>query len=259
MHHIVTPKTYDMKTPVIIISLLFFLSPTHAQYNPVASMQNEFKDIATFSKRSRQSGFEGLQSYKSDDIKGSQFFYPEFTRGSVTTTNNETFSSIYQFLFDKVRQELFIIAKDDKTQPPEVLLAEKAQIKTFTITTDKDHVFVPARNYDATNTTDFYEVLRKNDSSFTLLKCIKTTFVKMDTRDLEKMKRGEMYDEFVDKINYYISFKSGKPQPVSFKKKSIINAFPDSKKSFIENYLQDHSQDDIDEQYLIKIADAVNN
>ena len=245
-----------MKTPFFICSMLFIISAAQAQFNPTTSMQNDFKDIAHY--RGRQNGYEAVQTYSSGNIKGSQFFYPGFADGSVTTTNNEVLSGIYQFLFDKVRQEFFIINKSDKRDPPEVLLAEKSQVKSFTLTTDRDHVFVPARNYDAANNTDFYEILDKNDSGFSLLKLTKTTFVKFDNRDMEKVKRGDMYDEFVDKTTYYISFKNGKLQQVTFKQKSLVSAFPVSKKEIIDDFFRNHNQDEVNEQALINFVDAIN-
>jgi hypothetical protein len=245
-----------MKILIILTSLIIFISSASAQYNPVVGMQNSFKDISKFT--SRQSGFEGIQTYSSGNIKGSQFFYPNFSSGSVTTINNETISNTYLFLFDKVRQELFIMSKDDKRDPPEILLGEKPQIKSFTIATDKEHLFVPSRNYIPENTTDFYEELSKNDSGYTLLKFVKTTFVKMDTRDMQKMKSGDNYDEFVDKVSYYVSYKMAKPQQISLKQKSILGAFVGDKKTIVEEYIKAHDQNDINEQFLINLLGEVN-
>lgn len=245
-----------MKTSLFFCSLIFLISTVNAQFIPTPSMQSDFKEIAKFS--GRQNGYEAVQTYSSGNIKGSQFFFQGFTDGSVTTTNNEVLKGIYQFLFDKVRQEFFIISKSDKRDPPEVLLAEKSQVKSFTLLTDRDHLFVPARTYDPANTVDFYEVLEKDDSGYTLLKSIKTTFVKFDNRDIEKIKRGDFYDEFVDKITYYISYKSSKPQSISLKKRNMINAFPEAKKAAVQSFQEDHSQDDVNEQYLINLVQAVN-
>lgn len=248
-----------MKNSISVICFLFIISSTFAQYDPTISMQGNFKDIATFSKTGgKQLGYQGIQSYSNGVVRGSQFFYPLFANGSVTTTNNEVISNIYQFLFDKVRQELFIISKDDKRPQPEILLSDKTQIKSFMISTDKDHFFVPAHDYIPENKTDFYEVLTKADTAYTLLKFVKTNFVKLNTGDIEKMKRGDMYDEFVDKTTYYISYKMGKPTPVTFKHKSILNAFPPAKKEIIDEYFRDHDQENENEQFLINIVDEMN-
>ena len=167
-------------------------------------------------------------------------------------------TGIYQFLFDRVRQELFITAKADKNPQPEVLLAEKQQVKSFSITTDREHTFVAARIYDPTNTNDFYEVLKKDDSGYTLLKLVKTTFMKMDYGDMQKVKRGDIYDEFIDKTNYYVSYRSGKPQEITFKKKNMAKAFQADKKAAVDYYTDTHGND-VDENYLVNLVLSVNN
>lgn len=245
-----------MKKLSLISVLLCFISIAFCQYNPTTSMQDEFKQISGL--KTRQSGFEGFQTYSSNEVRGSQFFYPTWANGSVTTINNEFISNNYQFLFDKVRQELFIIYKPGNTPAKEVLQAEKGQIKSFTINTDKEHKFLPGKMFNAENPDDYYEVLEKSDSGFTLLKFVKTTFVKFDSRDIMKVKRGDMYDEFVDNISYYISYKSAKPQLIGFKEKTILNVIPISKKSIVDDYFEIHSQDEHNDDFLVKIVMAIN-
>lgn len=242
-----------MKTLLSILSVLFVAATANAQ---TASIAANLKQAGL--RAGNNGGYQTIQTYTSETVKGSQFFSPGFMDGSVTTINNETFTGIYQFLFDKVRQELFVIAKSDKKPQPEVLLAEKQQVKSFTINTDREHTFVAARNYDPTNTSDFFEVLKRDDSGYTLLKLVKTTFVKFDYRDMQKVKRGDINDEFVDKATYYISYKSGKPQEISLKKKNLAKAFQADKKAFVDNYTDSHG-DDVDEAYLMILVLAVNN
>ena len=242
-----------MKTLLSIFSLLLLVANTNAQ---TASMAANLKQAGL--RAGLNGGYQTIQTYTSDNVKGSQFFYPGFKDGAVTTISNEYITGMYQFLFDKVRQELFITSKSDKSANPEVLLAEKQQIKSFSITTDREHTFVAARIYDPTNTTDFFEVLKKDDSAYSLLKLVKTTFVKMDMRDMEKVKRGEFFDEFVDKVTYYVSYKSGKPQEITFKKRSMPSAFRPDKKAFIDNYT-DQSNENADEQFLVNLVSSVNN
>ena len=246
-----------MKISLLIICLFFVVTVSNAQSTSVDLMQGNFKQMSLF--KGNNTGYQGFQTYGAQNVRGSQFFYPGFQDGSVTTINNEQLTGIYQFLFDKVRQELFITSKTDKSSSPEVLVAEKQQVKSFSITTDREHTFVAARIYDPSNTTDFYELLNKNDSPYTLLKAVKTTFVKMDYRDLEKVKHGDIYDEFVDKTSYYVSYKSGKPREISFRKKNLANAFQADKKILIENYIDNHPNDDVDEGYLLNLVYSANN
>src|ERR1700722_2618567 len=133
-----------------------------------SAMADEFKEVSKFGIR--QTGFEGIQTYNSGIVNGSQFFSPSWSAGTVTTTANETFGKGYSFLFDKVRQELFMKWKDS----PVILLADKSQINSFTLHTDKDHCFVASGIYDPSKKGDFFEVLAKSDTGWTLLKQIKT-------------------------------------------------------------------------------------
>ena len=243
-----------MKTTLSILALLILVASTQAQ---TASIAANLKQAGL--RAGLNGGYQTIQTYTSDIVKGSQFFYQGFKDGSVTTTNNELITGIYQFLFDKVRQELFITSKSDTRPEPEVLLAEKQQVKSFTITTDREHSFVAARNYDPSNTSDFFELLKKDDSAYSLLKLVKTTFVKMDMRDMEKVKRGEFFDEFVDKVTYYVSYRSGTPKEITFKKRTMPSAFQGDKKAAVDNYTDTHASQDVDENYLVNLVSSVNN
>lgn len=241
------------------INLIIFITITFssfAQQNQ-ASMVNDFKQIASAGKGRYLIG-GAIQTYSSDEVKGNQFFNPNFSKGAVVISTGEIIGSNYLFLFDKVRQELFIKSADDKKTQPEILLAEKTQIKSFTLFTDKHHFFEPVSKYDSENTNDFYEVLLQNNEAFTLLKFVKTTFVKMDKSDMQKFKNGDMSDEFVDKVTYFISFKNAKPQLIKFTKKSILNALPLQKKALAENYFASNNQEKIDEYFVINMTSTLN-
>ena len=126
-------------------------------------------------------------------------------------------------MFDKVRQQLFI--KQQNSQ--DILLADKDQISAFEIITDKPHRFEPASRYDPSKKDFFFEVLVKADTGYSLLKYTKTSFVKADMHDMEKVKSGENYDEFKDEVTYYISYQNGIPQKVDLREKSIKKMFAD--------------------------------
>jgi hypothetical protein len=222
-----------------------------AQEIPSIGMRDEFSTIARFG--SRQTGFEGIQSYSSGQVNGSQFFYPTWTTGSVITTTNDTIGNRYLFLFDKVRQELFIKPKTSN----EVLQANKSQINSFTLKTERAHLFFPAIKYDIGKPGDFLEVLSLNDAGYTLLKSVKTKFIKADTRDLEKMRMGEVNDEFKDEISYYVSFNHGPLQRTELKGKSIKKALERAPQDKVAEYFKSNNNNTIDEQFLINLIESL--
>jgi hypothetical protein len=229
---------------------LLLCQKTFAQVENSA-MADEFKEISKFG--TKQTGFEGIQTYSSGIVNGSQFFSPSWSIGAVTTTANETFGKGYFFLFDKLRQELFMKPKDSSV----ILLVDKNQIKSFMLNTDRDHFFVASAHYNWPEQGIFFEVLTKIDKGFTLLKMTKTKFVKGDERDIEKQSLGEIYDSFIDGVTYYFSQNSGRPQSIGLKEKSIERAL-EQKNNRANLYFATHNKEHIDEEFLINIFEFIN-
>ncbi|MBI1780304.1 MAG: hypothetical protein HYR66_02900 [Sphingobacteriales bacterium] len=231
---------------------LFFFNLVFSQDVSAVGMQNEFNAISKYGRV--QTSGQGFQSYSSGAIDGSQFYYPNWTAGSVITANKELIKNDkYLFLFDKVRQELFIKLKKSDT----VLLADKDQIYSFTLNTaDKISFFEAGSHFDSDKKDIFYEVLVKSKNAYTLLKYVKTTLVKADPYDMEKIKAGNNHDEFKDEITYYVCYKNGLPEKVYLKEKSIKKIFSNTKQ--IQDYFQQNRSSHIDEQFLIQLIQAIN-
>jgi len=237
-----------MKSILIISASFLLFSSAYAQVEN-AEMGADFKEISKFG--SRASGFEGFNTYHSGTVEGSQFYFPNWSAGAVFTLTNEKIGKNFLFLYDKVRQELFIKMKDSST----VLLADKTQISSFILSTNGTHTFVPSATYDPSHAGNFFEMLVKNERGYTLLKLVKAKFVKADERDMEKQRLGEIYDSFQDQITYYI-YNNGALQPVTFKERSILKALAPVKDK-ASGYLNQHSGT-VDEPYLISLIEFVN-
>jgi hypothetical protein len=242
-------KSLFMKSILCLSASLVLFSTAWSQIQN-AEMAADFKEISKFG--SRASGFEGFNTYHSGNVEGSQFFFPNWSMGSVTTVSNEKVGSNFVFLYDKVRQELFMKMRDSST----ILLADKNQISSFTLNTNGTHNFVPSATYDPSNKGNFFEVLVKNEKGYTLLKLVKTKFVKADERDIEKQRLGEVYDSFQDQITYYI-YNNGTLQPVALKERSILKALAPVKDK-VSGYLAQHSGT-IDESFLADLVTSLNN
>jgi hypothetical protein len=236
-----------MKIISFFTGLLLISSATFSQVES-AQIGAEFKEVA------KSTGLNGIESYSTGEVKGSQFFYPTWTSGTVTTVHNEVIGKDYSFLYDIVRQQLFIKWKDSSA----ILLAEKDQTKGFTLNTDKVHTFISASLYNPSDKDDFYEVLSGSTQGYSLLKLTKAKFVKADQTDIMKMKDGENYDEFVNEVTYYISYNGGIPQPITFKAKSIEKAFPALKQK-VEAYYNQNDNAATGDNFLIGLLQMLNN
>jgi len=76
--------------------------------------------------------------YYTHDIRGNQFYSSGWVTGRVTNTRNEVFANGYLFLYDKVRQLLFIKERDSS----DIFLSDKNKIRSFTLNTGRVHNFV---------------------------------------------------------------------------------------------------------------------
>ncbi len=237
-----------MKKLITILPVYFII--TIQVFSQISSLgiSNEFKQITRFGKM--QTGFEGLQTYHSGNVKGSQFFNDSWSVGSVTTTNKEIFNNNYLFIYDKVRQELFLKPKDSDV----VVLTDKSQIYSFSIFTDKMHNFQQALLYDPNQKGNFFEVLVQSDK-YTLLKLIKTTFEKANPNDIEKVKQGEFEDEFVDHVTYYI-YHNNKLQKITLTENSIRKALKDQQ-STVNDFFDTHENDEVTEDLLINLINQL--
>lgn len=237
-----------MKKTSIFLALLFITTSIFSQVES-AQIGGEFKQVMS------NGGVNGIQTYNTGEVGGSQFLFPTWTSGSITTKSDKLFSNNYSFLYDKVRQELFI----KQAGSPVILQAEKDQMNAFTLNyAGKTYHFVPASFYDSSDKTDFYEVLENNSDGYSLLKLNKAKFVKADQNDMERMKDGDIHDKFVDDISYYISYKNELPEKIIPKEKKIEKAIPDAKEK-IAQYFDQNSNKPVDDNFLLGLVQSLNN
>jgi hypothetical protein len=244
-----------MKTLVILPALILSTSNLFSQSGTTAvSMGQEFAELAAHGGLSGK-GFAAFQSYSSNQVDGSQFFFPDWSRGEVVTSRKEVFNEGLQFIYDKVRQELFVRKKDSSL----ILLTNKDEIQSFILKNDRDDHFnfVNSKIFTDERPEVFYQVLVYDSVGLTLLKYTKTSLVKADTRDMMKMREGDVNDAFVDKYTYYVVKPKGMLTTVQLKSKNLKKSFADMGIN-AESYFNDHPQGIIDEEYLIGMVKQFN-
>ncbi len=233
---------------IIPALLLCMLSLKNYCQVSALGMGKEFQSITGFGRI--QTGFEGLQTYNSGNVNGNQFSTDNWSLGSVTTTEKQVISD-YLFLYDKVRQELFLKAKDDNV----VVLADKKQIASFTINSDRPHNYYHAELYDPQQAGSFFELLVQNNK-YTLLKLTKTTFEKANPNDMEKVKQGIFNDAFTDQITYYIYY-NNTTEKIALNQHSLKKTLKESR-SKTDDFFSIHQNDEVNEDLLISLVNYVN-
>lgn len=244
-----------MRTNIILPLLIFSTATLHSQSGTTAvAMGQEFAELAAHGGLSGK-GFAAFQSYSSNQVNGSQFFLTDWSGGEVVTIRKEIYNEGLQFIYDKVRQELYVRQKDSSL----ILLTNKDEIKSFSLKNEfnEQFNFVNSKFFTDERPEVFYQILINDSTNLTLLKYIKTTLVKADMRDLMKVKEGDINDAFVDKNTYYIVNSKGELTTVQLKSKSLKKAFAELGLD-AEPYLKDHPQGIIDEDYLIEMIKRFN-
>lgn len=240
-------STFFMKRFFLAFYILVFYNTVMSQATTGSSMQKDFDMISNLGKA--QTGYESFQTYTSGAVDGSQFLPDNWCNGSVTTVNNEVINK-YLFIYDKVKQNLYIKTKDSNL----VVLADKSQISSFILQADKTYSFAKASVYDPSLADGFLEILVSGN--YTLLKTINTTFEKADPSDLERARLGNHNDAFVDHNTYYIYY-DHKLQKIKLTENSLRKTIGSSDLK-LNDFLNAHQQDNIDEDYLINLVTSLN-
>jgi len=237
-----------MKKIILAVTLLSINSTVISQTTTGVSMGKDFGMISNLGKA--QTGFESFQTYSSKDVKGSQFFSYTWCSGSVTTITNTIISKNYLFLYDKVGQNLYIKPKDSTL----IVLADKSQISSFTLNTDKEHQFVKATLYNPSSHESFFEVLASGN--YTLLKSLQTIFEKANPNDIERARSGDHSDAFVDHYKYFI-FYNNSLQEIKLNENSLRKNIKNND-SKINLFLSSHQDDNINDDFLVSLFKELN-
>jgi len=241
-----------MKNKISLAILLFYSASAFSQAgtNSIA-MSNEFGMLAAHG--GVPTSFATFQTYSSNQVDGTQFFLPDWSKGEVTLNDKEVFNNGILLAYDKVRQELFIKQKD----AADILLGTKENINTFSLKDAvREYSFVNSAVFSNVKPEVYYQVLAGDMNKLSLLKYTKTSFVKADKTDMMKQKEGNVYDAFVDKVTYYISKGKAEPVQIQFKTKSLKKIFADLNIN-INKYISDHPES-INEDYMISMVEELN-
>lgn len=241
-----------MKNKISLVILLFFAVSAFSQAGSNSiTMSNEFAMLAAHGGTG--TNFSTFQTYSSNQVNGSQFFLPDWSKGEIALNSKEVFNNGILFAYDKVRQELFI----KQQNAPDILLGTKEEINTFSLwDAGREYHFINSSVYSNVKPEVFYQLLVSDPKKLTLLKYTKGTFVKADKNDMMKQKEGDIYDSFVDKVIYYISRENGELQPLQLKTKALKKTFADLNIN-IDKYVNEHSGS-VDEDYLISLVMDLN-
>ncbi len=235
---------------IFFLNLCFLICCQSFSQTSTASIGDDFKLMSSYSG-GNANGYSVIPTYKSNNIEGSPFFSPNWMPGSVTTKDSKVFSSQLLFMFDEFDNSLYYKKNDTGA----TMKIDLNQVSSFTLNSDKPHLFMPADFFSKDYTGQFFEVLVFNNK-YSLLKLSQITLQKPAYSEINQVVNNEQSSKFVTKVSYFI-YTNGVLQPAELKKKSFPKALNGSDVDKAEAYIKNNSGN-FNETYVTNMIDEIN-
>lgn len=186
------------------------------------------------------------------DISGSPYFSKDWDKGSITTTDNHTFSENLLFMYDKTDNSLYF----KNTDTGKIMKADNQKISSFILVSDKQHTFVNGSLINKDYTGRFFEVLVLNEKKYSLFKLTETSFQRPRTSGAaQAMTQTVSAGSYQDNITYFL-FSNDMLQAVELKKR-IFPEYMNSDASKAEAYIK-NNKGDFNENYVVSLLNTIN-
>ena len=135
--------------------------------------------------------------------------------------------------------------------------ADESKIYSFSLITDKAHLFMRGDLFSRDYTGKFFEVLVFNDKKYSFLKYTTTSFEPSVTiKASQTMTQSFSTGKYVDKINYFL-FYNNILQPVELKKKTFPKALDSTAYDKAEFYIKNNNSN-FNELYVTRLLETIN-
>lgn len=187
-----------------------------------------------------------------EETQGSRYIFKDWVPGSVINMKGELLANPnYVYNYDKMGGEL--LATKDGHSAIEV---NRDIVKYFRLAGGNGDT-VSFANMPLLDKVHYVQVLAEGNK-FGIYKVIKTRFEKADYTTDGIMSQGNNFDSYIDEYTYYmIDVQTGKAQQIFLKKKSIKSLFT-ADVTKVNKFVEEHSSDSIDENYLRNLGDYMN-
>jgi len=215
------------------------------------AQSNTGRQNASYSNQSFD--FSGASFVKPrGDTQGSNYFFDNWLHGYfIKQSDSIAQNPAYLYDYDKMTGSLVIT--QDKANSLEV---DAEQYKSFTLFDNSGNPYV-FNKVPAIDNGHFVEVL-SSGNKYSIYKAVKTYYKKADFSTNGVSSSGNNYDSYVDEFTYYVIKTGGQPQKLLLKSKSIKAIFSEDADK-VNKFMAEHTNDDIDDAYLTKLGDYLNN
>jgi hypothetical protein len=188
-----------------------------------------------------------------EELHGSPYLFNSWVHGyAITTADSIKQNDSYRFNYEKSTGILLYTAGGSTMKA-----VNKGEIKGFTLYDDNGQVY-KFEDVPAINAKVYVQVL-SSGNKYIIYKDLNTKFHKADFTTNGITSSGNNYDSYDDDSNYYLVKQAGgAPQKFTLKRKAIKSAFgTDAAK--VNQFMSSHDSDEVDDIFLEKLGDFMNN
>lgn len=191
--------------------------------------------VARLNQINNGSGLIPYFNLRYDGIKGSKFFYDDYTEGEIWLSKDRHYAKEYTYKFDEVENTVQVRQKNGKeisllSHEIEVL---KLFIDTATVT------YFRAEVPNSGGEHRLFQVLFVG-KKYTLLKLPSKKLVK--TEKTGGYNTGEIYHEYIATHRYFLQSGEKPFEEIRMSKRSLLKAMP-QKRAILEAFFEEHEGD----------------
>lgn len=188
-----------------------------------------------------------------EQLHGSPFLFDNWVHGyAISPQDSIIESNNYLFNYEKI-EGVLLYTDDGKTMYS--VYKDKARKFVLFDENGQESVF---ESVPAIDDKHYVQVLSEG-RKYKIYKQLNTIFTKADFQTNGITSTGNNYDSYVDESVYYVvKLPNGQPQKISLRKKTLKTAFADDAAE-VNKFMSDHDDAEVDDSYLKKLGDALNN
>jgi hypothetical protein len=232
---------------ILFLSLSLFLFVGFVYSQTSIGIENDLKGLMTTGGNVTNTV---VSSFNNSAVKGKRYVFDTWMPGSVVAVDGTVYTSKYGFNLDKINQDLYAVDSNYKN----VLLLDKSRIRRLNA---GQISFVNLASLKGSTPGYFYQVLVEDSTKYTLYKLTTTKFVKANPNDIMNARTGNLTNEYVDEVKYFISANNGELKKINLNENNIRKVLKE-KNDKVNDFFSRHPSQEMDEVFLIDLTKFLN-
>jgi hypothetical protein len=235
-----------MRKTSLLLSLFIYSGFVYCQTS--IGVENDLKGLLA---TGGNAGNTAISSFNGPEVKGKRYVFDTWTPGTVISVDGTVYSSKYNFNLDKINQDVYAVADGNYNN---VFLLDKSKINRLNA---GKVTFVNSASLIGSIPGHFYQLLVDDSTKYSLYKLTTTKFIKANPNDIMNARTGNVENEYVDEVKYFISVSKGDLKKINLNENNIRKTLK-ANSDKIDNYFSANSLKSVDEAFLIDLIQYLN-